>query len=80
MGGGPIVGPSDVGSLLIMYQDAIERLDFRSDQERREFTQHIGKTCAESLRQSLLTWRANGATREDMEHAVALDKARRGSV
>lgn len=77
---GPIVGPSDISSLLIMYQDAIERLGFRSDYEKRCFIQQLGKTAQEDLRQKLLTWRSNHYTQQDLQRSEELDKARRKSV
>lgn len=75
-----IVGPSDVGSLLIMYQDAIERLGFRGDYERQTFIQWLGRTAQEDLRQKLLTWRSNHYTQTDLQKSEELDKARRKSV
>ena len=77
---GPSIGPSDIGSLLIMYQDAIERLGFRSDYERQTFIQQLGKTAQEDLRQKLLTWRSNHYTQADLQKSEELDKARRKSV
>ncbi len=77
---GPIVGPSDIGSLLIMYQDAIERLGFRNDYERQTFIQQLGKTAQGDLRQKLLMWRSNHYSQVDLQEAEALDKARRKSV
>lgn len=50
---------TDVGSLIIQLQGAVEGLDFRSDDERRVFLQQYGKHLPEKLRQCLLTWRAN---------------------
>lgn len=58
---GKVVGPasSDIGSSLIALQGAIERADFRDEDERRIFLKHWRDTLDESLRQKLLTWRAN---------------------
>jgi hypothetical protein len=47
------------GRVIIAVQGALEGGDFRSEQERDEFCQHLAKNMRESLRQQLLTWRAN---------------------
>ena len=47
------------GRVLIALQGALENGDFRSEQEREEFCQHLARTMPESMRQKLLTWRAN---------------------
>jgi len=47
------------GRVIIALQGALERGDFRNEQERKEFCQHLSKTMSESMRQKLLTWRAN---------------------
>lgn len=47
------------GRVIIALQGALENGDFRSEQEREEFCQHLAKTMGESMRQKLLTWRAN---------------------
>jgi len=54
--------PSDIGSSTIALDDALRRADFRSEQEQREFCQHLCKTMEEKVRQQLLTWRANKIT------------------
>lgn len=53
------VAPSPHGQVLIATQGALEQADFRSDQEREEFCQHLIKAMPENMRQSLLTWRGN---------------------
>lgn len=50
---------SSIGSTIIAMQDAMERTEFRSDQEASEFSQYLVKTTRESLRQKLGVWRSN---------------------
>lgn len=51
--------PSQHGNVIIALQGALENSDFRSEQERTEFCQHLAKGMNEAMRQKLLTWRSN---------------------
>ena len=55
----PPTRESSTGRIIIAIQDAMERADFRSDQEANEFAQYFCRVAPENLRQTILTWRHN---------------------
>lgn len=65
---------------MLAIQDAMERADFRGDQEANEFVQYFCRVANEDLRQRILTWRANRATVKDLQTAQEIDRAKRGAI
>jgi hypothetical protein len=68
-----------IGRLFIRLQSVVPELDFTSDTERDEFLDDYAQSLPERMRQSVLTWRANRATGNDLQRSQEIDRARRNA-